>query len=93
MTFVPGAPRKFDPPLHVFMTLRVKQILVDVSEVPLKTEMNASTLWFGFIVQNKFNGRKIVLFAVASAVCHYHGGAFSKTKVDRRATYRQALSF
>lgn len=34
--------------------------------------------------KHKFHGKKIVQFAVASAACHYHGGAASRQKIMER---------
>ena len=39
--------------------------------------------------KHKFHGKKIVQFAIASAVCHYHAGAASRKNIMERLSYQE----
>ncbi|CAB4038257.1 Hypothetical predicted protein, partial [Paramuricea clavata] len=69
----------------VFMTLSETNLLSRCvrGATQNRNECINSLVWIR-CPKHKFHGRKIVRFAVASAVCHYHGGAVSRTKVMER---------
>ena len=69
----------------VFMTLSETNLLGRCvrGATQNRNECINSLVWIR-CPKHKFHGRKIVRFAAASAVCHYHGGAASRTKVMER---------
>ncbi len=69
----------------VFMTLSDEKLLGRCVKgaTQNRNECLDSLVWI-HCLKHKFHGKKIVQFATASAVCHYHGGASSRQNVLNR---------